>query len=138
MFLFVAVFCRLWKAEGKGQQATAQRLREAYPGRFTTVDAFVGVVMPALEMVSAMGKTATPAQKVRLWVEAVLEASHLITTHLASPGSLVLARGSRQSNVGPAPLRKSYEKSKRSRCAGHSGFAGGQGQCVILRDRQIS
>jgi len=33
-------------------------------GRFTTVDAFVGVVMPAVEMVSAMGKTATPAQKV--------------------------------------------------------------------------
>jgi len=61
----------------------AKRLSKAWPGRFTTVDDFVGLVMPALEMVSAMGQTATPVQKVRLWVEAVLEASHLIGTHLS-------------------------------------------------------
>lgn len=68
----------------------AMRLQKAWPGRFRTVDEFVGLVMPALEIVSAMGRTATPIQKVRLWVEAVLEATHLINTHLtvvAKPGS---------------------------------------------------
>jgi len=59
----------------------ARRLQKGWPEKFDTVTSFVGLLMPALEMVRAMALCATPVQKVRLWTEAMLEAAQLIKTH---------------------------------------------------------
>lgn len=42
----------------------AKRLKELHPDRFNSVEQFVGMLTPALEMVLAMGKCTTPVQKV--------------------------------------------------------------------------
>jgi len=55
-----------------------KKLQEKDPEQYTTVADTTGMLMPALEMVAAMGLCNTTVQKVRLWSEAILEAICLI------------------------------------------------------------
>ena len=43
----------------------AKRLKQIHPDRFNSIEQFVGVLTPALEMVLAMAKCTTPVQKVQ-------------------------------------------------------------------------
>jgi len=65
-----------------GGAGWVRRLCKAWPDRFHTPEGLVLLLMPALEMVKAMALCTTPVQKVRLWTEAILEASSLISLQL--------------------------------------------------------
>jgi len=60
----------------------AQKLHKLHPDRFNSIEQYVGMLSPALEMVLAMIKCTTPVQKVRLWTESILQAASLINTFL--------------------------------------------------------
>jgi len=60
----------------------AEKLRKARPGAFDTTAELMGMLTPAIDMASALDKVSTPAQKVRLWSEAIIEAITLISPQL--------------------------------------------------------
>jgi len=84
--------CEVWMERlGLADAGWARRLQKKWVDqeRFKEissikVDDFVGLLMPALEMVRAMSLCTTPVQKVRLWTESILEAANLIQSQTNS------------------------------------------------------